>query len=288
MTSTYTTHTEQYRKKQEEQDEKNRMFFAMLIAFGIMGVFLILLFFIKLTPADNSELEPRGEMIYKLVNFGQQLDKGKGTNDNAIQPTEPQQTESQTENTPQETKQQTEATPKLATDESSTQAEVKTSIEPDKDQNNEPKKEEEKQVKPQQEKTTDNNTTKTENQNPTEKTTKPEEGEGNTSQVGNRGDLVGEPNTGPYEHNLSAWKLAELPKVDDKTAETGIIVINFAINASGRVTYAKIRQNTGMSSIVAEKYRKAFQEKVLFKPINSSVNVPNETKGQFTIRIEKK
>ncbi len=82
--------------------------------------------------------------------------------------------------------------------------------------------------------------------------------------------------------NLTGWKLASAPKVNDDSDETGIIRLSIKIDANGSILQVKIVETT-LSASVAQKYKKAI-EKLSFKPTSSGER-PEISTGTIVFKI---
>ncbi|MEY2792307.1 MAG: hypothetical protein RJA76_299 [Bacteroidota bacterium] len=85
--------------------------------------------------------------------------------------------------------------------------------------------------------------------------------------------------------NLTGWKLASSPKVNDDSDETGIIRLSIKIDENGSIISLKIVETT-LSASVAQKYKKAI-EKLSFKPTSSGER-PEVSTGTIVFKINPK
>lgn len=82
--------------------------------------------------------------------------------------------------------------------------------------------------------------------------------------------------------NLTGWKLASAPKVNDDSDETGIIRLSIKIDENGYILSVRIVETT-LSASVAQKYKKAI-EKLSFKPTSSGER-PEVSTGTIVFKI---
>ncbi len=85
--------------------------------------------------------------------------------------------------------------------------------------------------------------------------------------------------------NLTGWKLASAPKVNDDSDETGIIRLSIKIDENGSIISLKIVETT-LSASVAQKYKKAI-EKLSFKPTSAGER-PEVSTGTIVFKINSK
>jgi len=82
--------------------------------------------------------------------------------------------------------------------------------------------------------------------------------------------------------NLTGWRLASQPKVNDDSDETGIIRLAIKIDENGTILSVRIVETT-ISTSVAQKYKKAI-EKLSFKPTSAGER-PEVSTGTIVFKI---